>query len=126
VREQIYYKALKMSIINKELKNLIEKNTLILATSYKNKPHCIAVGDAKVVSKNQVIIGDNYMKETVKNIKKNKNISLIFWKGNAYELRGTCKYFTKGKWLDMAKKIHKGYPTKGAILVNINKIKKSA
>ena len=115
-----------MSIINKKLRNLIEKNVLVLATAGKGKPHCIAVGDAKVVSKNQIIIGDNYMKETIKNIKKNKNISLIVFKGNAYELKGTAEYFIKGKWFEMAKKIHEEYPTKGAILVNINKIKKSA
>ena len=117
-----------MSIISKELKNLIEKNVLVLATVGKRKPHCIAVGDAKVVDGNNLVITDNYMEETIRSIKKNKNISLIFWKGNAYELRGTCKYFTKGKWLDFVKKMpeNKGLPAKGAVLINVKKIKKSA
>jgi predicted pyridoxine 5'-phosphate oxidase superfamily flavin-nucleotide-binding protein len=116
-----------MSVISKELKNLIEKNTLILATSYKDKPHCIAIGDAKVIDEDNLIITDNFMKETIKNIKKNKNISLIFWKGNAYELRGIARYLTKGKWLDFVKKMpeNKRLPAKGAILVNVKKIKKS-
>lgn len=119
--------------INNKIKKLIEENALALATVDKNgNPHCIAVGDVKVVSNNQLLVGDNYMKETPKNIKKNPYVSLVVWNRNweknciGYELKGMAKYFTSGRWHKMVKEIHKGFPTKGAILVTVNKIKKLA
>ena len=114
--------------MKKEIKKIIEGNPIALATVSAGKPHVIAVADVKVIG-NQLIVGDNYMKETIKNIKKNKNVALAVWnkKGSVgYKLKGTAKYFKKGKWLEMVKKIHKGYPAKGAIIVKINKIKRLA
>ncbi len=122
-----------MAEINHYIKKLIEQNAVALATIDKSgKPHCIAVGDVKVISKNQVLIGDNYMRETIKNIKQNNKVALVVWSRNwqkncvGYELRGTTRYFTQGKWASAVKKIHKGFPAKGAILITINKIKKLA
>lgn len=120
-------------VINKELKQLIEENALALATvDEANNPHCIAVADVKVVSKNQILIGDNYLVETIKNIHRNPNIAIAVWSKNwkknciGYELKGTVKYFKTGRWHEMVKKIHKGFPAKGAILVTIKKVKKLA
>jgi predicted pyridoxine 5'-phosphate oxidase superfamily flavin-nucleotide-binding protein len=119
--------------INKELKRLIEENALAFATVDENgNPHCIAVGDVKVVSKNKILVGDNYMIKTIKNIKRNNNVTLAVWSRNweenciGYELSGTAEYFTSGKWHKMVKEIHKGFPAKGAILITIKKIKKLA
>lgn len=117
--------------INEELKNLIESNALALASvDQKGNPHVIGVADVKVVSKNQILVGDNYMVQTIKNIQQNNNVALVVWSRNweenflGYELKGNIEYFTKGKWHEMIKKIHKGFPAKGAILITINKIKK--
>lgn len=119
-----------MAEINEGVKKIIESNALALATVDENgNPHCIAVGDVKVVSKNNILIGDNYMKNTIKNIAKNNRVSLVVWIRNweehciGYELTGEAEYFTTGMWHDMIKKIHKGFPAKGAILVKINKIR---
>lgn len=120
--------------IGRNLKKLIEENALALATADRNKPHCIAVGFVKVIPKNKLLITDNYMVETRKNIQKNPNIALTVWNKDwkknctGYELKGTAKYFTSKKWYGMVKKIpeNKGMPCKGAILVTINKIKKLA
>lgn len=120
-----------MVTINNELKQLIEENALAFATiNESGNPHCIAVADVKVISKNQILIGDNYLIETIKNINKNSNVALTVWNRNweenciGYELKGIAKYFKEGKWKEMVKKIHKGFSPKGAILVTINKIKK--
>jgi len=124
-----------MAEINKELKKLIEENALAFATVDKNgNPHCIAVGFVKVVSKNQILITDNYMIETPKNIQKNPKVALSAWSKDwkenciGYELRGTAKYFTSGKWYKIVKEIpeNREEPCKGAILVTIKKIKKLA
>jgi predicted pyridoxine 5'-phosphate oxidase superfamily flavin-nucleotide-binding protein len=86
----------------------------------------------KVVSKNQILIGDNYMAETVMNINANKSVALVSWCREwekdcvGYELKGTAEYFKEGKWLEQVKSIHKGFPAKGAILVTISKVKRLA
>ena len=115
------------------MKKLIEENALAFSTvDETGNPHCIAVGNVRVVSKNQILIGDNYMAETVRNIKKNKNVSLAVWCRSwekncvGYELRGAAEYFKEGKWREMIKEIHKGFPAKGAILITVDKVKKLA
>ncbi len=119
-------------MINEAMKKMIEENALALATSDEHgNPHNIAVGYAKVISKNQIVISDNYIVETINNIKKNPNVALAVWakdwKENCmgYELKGTAEYFTSGKWIEFIKKIpiNKGEPCKGAILITINKTK---
>ncbi len=121
--------------INEELKQLIEYNIVAFATVNKaGKPHNIAVAYPKVVSKNQIVITDNFMKETTQNILKNNNVSLVVWNTNwedikdcyGYEMRGIAEYFTSGKWHDFVKSMdkNKGLPAKGAILITIEKIKK--
>ena len=119
--------------INPELKKLIEENAIAFATVGEDgNPHCIAVGDVKVVSENQVLVGDNYMEETIDNLQRNPNVALVVWNKEwqenciGFELRGTAQYFTEGSWVEMVKKIHQGFPAKGAILVTITKIKKLA
>lgn len=109
----------------KEIKKIIEKNVLILATSKNNKPHLIVVADVKVTG-NEIVITDNYMKETKNNLR-NKNIALLLLnKNQGYELRGEAKYFSSGKWLEFVKKLkeNKGFKPKGAIVVKIKKIKR--
>lgn len=120
-------------MINEGMKKMIEDNAMGIATVDKSgNPHNIAVGDVKVVSKNQLLIGDNYIVDTVNNIKINSNVSLVVWSSNwkenciGYELKGKAEYFTSGKWQEMIKEIHKGFPAKGAILVTVNKIKSLA
>ncbi|MBU1199493.1 MAG: pyridoxamine 5'-phosphate oxidase family protein [Nanoarchaeota archaeon] len=119
--------------ISSELKKLIEGNVLAFATvDETGNPHCIAVGDVKVISSNQILVGDNYMAETIRNINKNNNVALVVWnkewekEGIGFELKGTVEIFKKGKWIEKVKEIHKGFPAKCAILITVNKIKKLA
>ncbi|MEI7718313.1 MAG: pyridoxamine 5'-phosphate oxidase family protein [archaeon] len=118
--------------INEGVKKMIEDNALGFATvDKKGNPHNIAIGFVKVVSKNQLIVSDNYLYESVKNIKSNPNVSLVVWakdwKKNCigYELCGKAKYFSSGELFELIKKIpeNKGAPCKGAIWITINKMK---
>ena len=125
----------RMVEISEELKELIEGNALALATVNENgKPHCIAVAFVKVVSSDKLLITDNYMVETVRNLKRNPNVSIAVWNKNweencvGYELRGSAEYFTSGKYYEMVKSMpeNRGEPCKGVIVVTINKIEKLA
>lgn len=119
-------------MINEGMKKMIEENALGFATINSNgNPHNIAVGYVKVISKNELVISDNYLHETINNIKKNPSVSLVVWDKNwkknciGYELKGSAKYFSSGKWIEFIKKIpiNKDEPCKGAILIKINKVK---
>ena len=121
--------------ITGDMKKLVEENALAFATIGEDgNPHCIAVGYVKVVSKNQVLITDNYLVKTVKNIKRNPSVALAVWSRNweddckGFEFVGIAKYFTEGKWFEEVKKIpeNEGEPCKAAILITVNKIKKLA
>ncbi|HNV97612.1 MAG TPA: pyridoxamine 5'-phosphate oxidase family protein [bacterium] len=112
-----------------KIKNLIEKNPLAFATILNNKPNVIGVACVKVLDKNKILITDNYMKTTIKNISKNNNVALIVWDKNlnGYKLIGRAKYYNSGKYLEFIKKMKEnhGLPAKGAIIVKISKIIKS-
>jgi len=117
--------------INSEVKKLIEENPLALATvDEAGKPNVIGVAYVKVVSKNQILITDNYMKQTKENLEKNNNVCLAVWDKDwdGYKLVGTAEYFTRGKWKEFVEKMpeNKGLPAKGAILVTVSKLIKLA
>jgi len=119
-------------MISPALKKFIEANALGFATVNKTgKPHNIAVACVKVV-KDKIIISNAHIKESVKNLGHNNNVSLVIWNPEwekscvGFELLGTAKNFTDGKWLEYVKKLpdNEGYDIKGAIVVNVKKIKR--
>ena len=114
-------------MITEAIKKIIEENPIALATvDENNKPNVIGVAYVKVVNNNQVIITDNYMKQTKENLNRNNNVCLAVWdkNWNGYKLIGTAEYFTSGKWKEFIEKIpeNKGLSVKGAILVAISQL----
>ncbi len=124
-----------MAVITEEIKKLIEGNVLAFASvDEQGNPHCIAVAFTKVVSPNQILITDNYMVKTIRNIQKNPNVALVVWNKDweekcvGYEFSGTAQYFAEGEWFERVKELpeNKEEPCKGAILITVNKVKKLA
>jgi len=118
-------------MITNEAKKIIEENPVAFATvDGENKPNVIGIAYVKVVSENQVLITDNYMKQTEENLKHNNNICLAVWDKDwiGYKLIGMAEYFTKGEWKEFIEKMpeNKGLPAKGAILVTVSKLMKLA
>ena len=110
--------------ISPKIKKLIEQNPNALATvGAGNKPNVIAVAFVKVVSPKEILISDNFMKQTAKNLKSNKNVSIAVWdKGwKGCKIVGTASYYTTGKWFKYMQDMpeNKGLPAKGAILVKV-------
>lgn len=114
--------------MDEKIKNMIEENPLALATiDGKGKPYCIAVAFVKVKD-DKIVITDNYMKKTINNLKNYPNVSLVVWNKDwkGYNIQGKANYFEEGEWLDFIKfiKENKDEPCKGAIVIEINDIKK--
>ncbi|MDD3939666.1 MAG: pyridoxamine 5'-phosphate oxidase family protein [Patescibacteria group bacterium] len=114
------------------LKKFIEANALGLATVSKTgKPHNIAIAYVKVIN-DQVIISNAHIKESIKNLEHNNNVSLVIWNPEwekscvGFELIGRAKNYTDGKWLKYVKELpnNEGYDIKSAIVVKVKKIKK--
>jgi len=115
--------------ISSKSKKIIEENPVAFATvdGFGN-PNVIGVAFTKVVSTSQMIITDNFMKQTKENIKLNSNVCLAVWDKdwNGYKLIGNAEYFTDGKWKIFVEQLpeNKGLAAKGAILVTITDITK--
>ncbi len=110
-----------------EIKKIIEGNPVALATvTSDNKPNVIGVAFVKVVSDNQVLITNNYMNQTIKDISQNKNVCLIVWDSemHGYKLIGEAEYYTDGEWKKYIEQMeeNKGLPAKGAVLIKVSKI----
>ena len=119
-------------LISQSLKKFIESNALGFATVNKSgKPHNIAIAYVKVMG-DQIIISNAYIKESIKNLENNNNVSLVIWNLEweksciGFELIGKAKNYTDGKWLKYVKELpdNEGYDIKSAIVVNIKKIKR--
>lgn len=119
-------------MISPGLKKFIESNAMGLATVGKNgKPHCIAVAYVKVVD-NKLVISNAHIKESIKNIEQNNNVSIVIWNKEwekacvGYELAGKARNYTSGKYFDFVCNMpdNKGYKINSAIVVTITKIKR--
>jgi len=94
------------------------------------RPNVIGVAYVKVVDGNHLLVTDNYMNQTIKDISNNPNVAIVVWdkEMNGYKLIGKCGYFTTGEWVDRVKALpeNKGMPSKRALLITVEKIIKSA
>ena len=119
-------------MISKGLKRLLESNAIGFATIGKNgKPHNIAVAYVKVID-NKIIISNSHIKESIKNLRFNNNVSLVVWNKEwknacvGFELQGKAKNYTTGKWFDFVSKLpdNEGCKIVSAIVVKTTKIKR--
>ncbi len=93
--------------ILKNYKKIIENNLIFVSTSSKkSKPHLIVCADARVF-KNYILITDNYMKVTKKNIFENNSISLCVGslKQGFLYIKGRVEYKQSGKYFTSIKSL---------------------
>ncbi len=116
--------------ITQRQKELLETEAVAVATiNTDGSPNVIAISYAKVAEQDAVIITDNFMKQTVENIKKDPRICLAVWTkdwNEGYKFIGKAQYYTTGVWMNYVKKMkeNKNLPAKGAIVINVNGIYK--
>lgn len=113
--------------ITPKIKKIIEGNPITLATvDDKGKPNVAVVAYVKVIATDGIIITDNFMTQTRRNILKNGNVCLAVWnkKWEGVKLIGKAQYHGKGVWKQYVQnmKENKDMPTKGAITVTITKL----
>ncbi len=113
--------------IDENAKKIIEENAVAFGTVMPdNKPNVIGVAYVKVVSDDEVVITDNYMRQTKENLEVNPNVCLAVWNSDweGYKLIGKADYQTEGKWKECVEKMpeNEGLSAKGAIVVKVSKL----
>ena len=120
-----------MAKITEEMKDIAAKTKgFALATVGKDgNPHVIPVGFAQMLSEDELLLVDVFMKKTLENIKANPKVAVSVWdmetfKG--YEFKGSARIETSGKAFDdsvkMVKSMFPQFDAKAAVIVKVDSI----
>lgn len=107
---------------------LIKEKYYQLATCSKDGiPNICTVGAYFIKDKETIIIVDNYMRKTFRNVVGNPNVAILVRKEKeSFQLKGKCIYKEKGREYEKARKWmrNKGrkYPAKGILIIKVEKI----
>jgi len=116
-----------MKLTEKQLDLLNRRKIVVLATSnLENKPRAIFV-EVNQVKDDKIIITDNEMKTTRKNLLENKNVFILAFEEDYHyglKILGDVEYNTEGEYFDFVKNLetNKNFSPKGAIMITIKEI----
>lgn len=103
-----------------------EQPAIFATTGKDGVPNIIYVGAVWLYGKDKVLIADNYLDKTRKNIlqgTKHGAILFITPSRKAYQLKGTLSYHKSGKIFDEMKKLNPTkYPGHAAVMLTIEEI----
>ena len=115
--------------MTKEMIDAVEKDLVFLATSSKEGiPNVVPIGFARPIDSETILIADNYMNKTRKNLEENPNISLVTKDATKcpYQFKGKIEIFESGKYFDIVTEWGQNAMTKltpkAAILMNVEEI----
>jgi hypothetical protein len=115
-------------IITNSMKALIENEVLAFATvDQKQVPNVIAVACCKVLEGSKILITDNFLNKTRKNLLYNNEVAIALWSKDekeGYQFKGSAEYLTEGKYKDMVDNDpdNKGLAHRAAVVVTVEKI----
>ncbi|MFA5358001.1 MAG: pyridoxamine 5'-phosphate oxidase family protein [archaeon] len=114
-----------MKNIKALLKPLEGKIVFFATSSKQGKSNLICAEVNEILPDARILITNNMMKKTVKNIKENNFCSLaVYSKKISAQIKCSAKYYSKGKWLNYVKTLdsNKGYSPKGALILTVKQI----
>ncbi len=122
-----------MAKITQEMKEVIEKTRgWAFATSTKDGvPNVVPIHFVKLISDDEILFADVFMKKTLENIKNNPNVALSVWDWDAkprrgYQFKGEARIETSGKLFEegvkVVKAINPELEPKGVVIVKVKSI----
>lgn len=115
--------------MNDEMMDAIEKDLVFLATaSSEGIPNVVPIGFARPIDNGSILIADNYMNKTRKNIEENPNVAIVTKDAqkNPYQFKGTAQIFDSGKIfeevVEWAQNVMTKLNPKAAIVVKVTEI----
>jgi predicted pyridoxine 5'-phosphate oxidase superfamily flavin-nucleotide-binding protein len=90
---------------NDDMRDIFAKAKIyIMATaSLDGKPNGVPMGLVRMISDDEILIADNFMQKTRKNLEENPRVAVSFWnpKGpGGYQFKGKARIETSGKHFD--------------------------
>jgi len=120
-----------MAKITDEMKDVAAKTKgFALATVTRDgEPHVIPVGFGKILSDDELLLVDVFMKKTLENMRANPKVSVSVWDYDGlkgYEFKGNARIETSGKAFEesvtMVKSMLPQLDAKGAVIVKVDSI----
>ncbi|UXM84702.1 pyridoxamine 5'-phosphate oxidase family protein [Methanococcus aeolicus] len=113
--------------LTEEMKKSLNEAIVFLGTASKDRiPNIAPMKALKVIDDETVVICDNFMLKTLKNIKENPNVSIATadCRENPFQYKGVAEYHTEGEWFEIAKEIDAQFNKipKGAIVIKIKEV----
>ncbi len=115
--------------MTKEMIDAVEKDLVFLATSSEEGvPNVVPIGFARPISEDTILIADNYMNKTRKNLEKNPWISLVTKDATKcpFQFKGKVEIFESGKYFETVTEWGQNAMTKltpkAAILMKVTEI----
>lgn len=112
-----------------EMMDAIEKDLVFLATaSSEGIPNVVPIGFARPIDNGSILIADNYMNKTRKNIEENPNVAIVTKDAqkNPYQFKGKAEIVESGKIFDevveWAQNVMTKLNPKAAIVVKLTEI----
>ena len=116
-----------MQLTEKQIDLLNRRKNVILTTAnLQGKPRSIFV-EANKAEGDKIIITDNVMVTTRKNLLENKQVAIVaFEEDYSYYLKisGKAEYHTSGEYFDWVRGLetNKNYSPKGAVVVTVEEV----
>ncbi|CDG65248.1 pyridoxamine 5'-phosphate oxidase-related FMN-binding protein [Methanobacterium sp. MB1] len=116
-------------MMTEEMMDAIEKDLVFLATaSSEGIPNVVPIGFARPIDNGSILIADNYMNKTRKNIEENPNVAIVTKDAqkNPYQFKGKAEIVESGKIFDevveWAQNVMTKLNPKAAIVVKLTEI----
>jgi predicted pyridoxine 5'-phosphate oxidase superfamily flavin-nucleotide-binding protein len=118
-------------IIPNNIKILFDSQPLVsFATSSRSgNPNVVPIYWKKIIGRDTVMLIDNYMRTSRKNLQENSKVCITFWNPTTeegYKLKGTAKHHTSGKPFETGKKYIQskkpGRIPKGVVILKVKEI----
>ncbi|MGZ7134858.1 MAG: pyridoxamine 5'-phosphate oxidase family protein [Methanobacterium sp.] len=117
-------------VMTQEMMDAVEKdNVIFLATATKDGvPNVVPIGFARPLDEKTIMIVDNYMNKTRKNLEENPKASLVPRDATKcpYQFKGTVEIHTSGKLFDDAEdwatSVMSKLKPKAAVILNVEEI----
>ena len=81
-----------------EIKELFEKESLVAfgTADKEGNPNVVPIYWKKITGEGTILLIDNFMKMSKKNLFENNRVCVSIWGDEAYKLKGTAEYHTEG------------------------------
>ncbi|MDY7018575.1 MAG: pyridoxamine 5'-phosphate oxidase family protein [Chloroflexota bacterium] len=120
--------------ITEEMKSAIEKQKVVVIATVNEarEPNVVPIAYKKVLSENELLLMNNFMRKTEENLKMNPNVAVSVWytdssgSSKGYQLKGKARIETSGKIFNEGIKMVQATGSKlipkSAVIINVDSI----